>query len=235
MTELCTKADLYKYVDKLRWIYGLPEGPINMIKICEGLSRIEVANSNFYTSGLRGMAYIANSHYENHVILLNSNSSLQEKNYTCGHEFIHINKHQNLGTSVFSCFEQVRSQQDKFLEWQANEGSAELLVPYRKLLPLIREQLPDSPSCMEIVHLKKRLADQFQVSDAVIHYRLESLKYEIFQYLDWDRPLEKLEILSATQQRNRGIIVSSLNDIENEKFSEEFQAHIRSKNNKIIV
>lgn len=200
-----------------------------MIRHCQSDPTINLIWGNMQTKGFCGTIFFGN---KIDTIVLNKNRSKFEQNFDFTHETVHKFKHRRLGKIACGC---LTSCQNSFIEWEANEGSAELLVPYRKLLPLIREQLPDSPSCMEIVHLKKRLADQFQVSDAVIHYRLESLKYEIFQYLDWDRPLEKLEILSATQQRNRGIIVSSLNDIENEKFSEEFQAHIRSKNNKIIV
>jgi hypothetical protein len=54
----------------------------------------------------------------------------------------------------------------------------------------------------------------------VITIRFESLKYEIYQYLN-GVPLDRLDILSRKQLWKRGIQIRSFNDIEKSLLQEE--------------
>jgi hypothetical protein len=54
----------------------------------------------------------------------------------------------------------------------------------------------------------------------VITLRFESLKYEIYQYLN-GVPLDRLDILSRKQLWKRGIQIRSFNDIEKSLLQEE--------------
>ncbi len=67
------------------------------------------------------------------------------------------------------------------------------------------------------------MAQIFHVPDAVIKYRLENLKYEIFQYLNGVK-LDDIEILSLHQQKQRGIKVDSLNTVSDIDFTKRLYA-----------
>lgn len=90
-----------------------------------------------------------------------------------------------------------------------------------ELLPKIKESLPHLSTWSDFHRFKFELARQFNVTDAVITYRLESLKYEIGQYLN-GVPVHRIEILSRSQQRARGIDVKSYNDVENALWQDEY-------------
>ncbi len=51
-----------------------------------------------------------------------------------------------------------------------------------------------------------------------MQYRIETLKYEIDQYLN-GVALDEIEILSKRKQDDRGIIVQSLVEMENQRLS----------------
>lgn len=67
----------------------------------------------------------------------------------------------------------------------------------------------------DIAYLKDYAADMFNVTRTVIEYRLESLKYEIHQYIN-GIPLRDIKMLSLSQQKRQKINIKSLNDIEKE-------------------
>lgn len=146
--------------------------------------------------------------------MLNSSLGKRELSFTCGHELIHLTLHRCKVIRFFS-FEQVMRKQNPYLEWQANEGSAELHVPYRLLFPKLKSAFPYLESSQDIQDLKAGLSDEFQVADEVIYYRLESLKYEIYQYLS-GVGLENIEFMPRSKQKAAGIYAQSLNDAEKE-------------------
>lgn len=76
--------------------------------------------------------------------MLNARHSVEELNFDCGHELIHLTKHRGLGLSSFHCFDTLKPKQDPFIEWEANEGAAELTVPYRSFLPLLSDAILSS-------------------------------------------------------------------------------------------
>ena len=207
-----TKHGLYKKVHNIRESLGidLAEYPIRIKEYIGDTTNITTAP--FETPGLRGIA-ISNG-IEVPQIILNSNLSINESNFYCGHEFMHIMLHPPKSHSTFTCYERVREQQNTFLEWQANEGAAELLMPYQLLIP-------------EYVSLKKRmlsgfwpyegdifdvLAENFHTTYMIAQHRISSLSYEIQQYEN-GISLDRLKIVSKSALVARGISVFDESEI----------------------
>lgn len=209
-----TKSGLYKQVNYLRNSLGLEpdEYGIDTVKLCKDIG-IRVENAPFCSPGLRGMAIVGNEG-ESDVIFLNSARTPREQNVDCGHECMHLGIHRNEPCRTFKCFEKVAPGQDKYVEWQANEGSAELIVPYRNLLRQVKRYEHLLCNHANIAAFKAELKEVYNVTDAVITIRLESLKYEIAQYLA-GVPMDELRILSNTSQIKEGIRIKSLNAIAN--------------------
>ena len=225
----CTKATLHKNIGYIRkYIFGLSEKdyPLNMVEFCKNLGGINIGFYNFSTQQLRGMAYVSSTNNENDVILLNGNLTFEEQNYYCGHEFIHVLLHRGEEGKHFSCYEKTMPNQNSILEWQANEGSAEFLMPYKMMFPLVKSYIEKCGSNLEwtdLHDLKVFLAGKFNVTETVAKYRLESLKYELNQFLN-GRDLSDLDFLSLRQQKRSAISVKSLNDIEDNLYFRWFSA-----------
>lgn len=213
MAQFTTKQDLYKFVSAIRERYGIKicSYPLNLIEMCEERNNLDIEYLDIKTKGLCGIAFIGT---KADTIVLNVNRNQRERNYDCAHEVVHLLKHRHLGMAEFKCYENSDLKQNTALEWQANEGAAEILVPYRQLLPLIYDNRHAISSQDEIYNLKLKLADFFNVTESVIKFRFESLKYEINQFLNGCH-LDNLEIVSATKQKQFGIKIKSLNDIAN--------------------
>ncbi len=214
------KAQLYNYVEQLRCRLRISENdcPLNIIDICNECGNIQIEKIPFKTKGLRGMVSIANNSSENHVILLNKFKSDIENNYHGKHEFMHIFTSGNKPGELIQCYEYVHPKQDTYIEWLANEGAAEFLVPYKLLLPMIKENYNDINSHLFGAYsFCEETAELFNVSSAVITNRLNNLRYEIDQYLK-GVPIEQLNILSRSEQTYQKIFVKSLIEIEDERF-----------------
>lgn len=214
MDEHNRKKELYEKVEQLRKDLEIGDDryPIDMVDFCLEKGFVEIGAAPFKSIGTRGMAVPYYGHGEKDIILLNSHLSKREQSFTCGHELIHLTLHRSKTIQYFS-FEQVMLKHNPFLEWQANEGSAELHVPYRQLFPRIEAALQEMESLQDIQNLKPLLAEEFQVMEEVIYYRFESLKYEIHQYLT-GVSLENIDFMSGSKQREAGISVESINEIE---------------------
>lgn len=215
-----TKGELYAAVNEFRDNEFI-ESPSNVIGECIGHKWAEIEKVDFKTAGLKGMSYLAANDQENNVIMLRSSLPEDELNFVCGHEIIHVKFHRYCRIKTFSCFDKIKANQNSFLEWQANEGSAELIVPMQEFLPKIKEALPHLKTWSDFNQFKSELAEYFNVTDAVITYRFESLKYELRQYLD-GTPISMIRILSRAQQQAKGISVESYNDLEKALWQEEF-------------
>ncbi len=216
-----TKAELYKKVDDFKSFLGIGDSdyPVNLIEVCDKRVSLRIEAVPFGDPALRGMTVLPEEPGDADIILLNKSRSLREQNFDCGHEMMHLRLHRNEQKQTFNCFDGVGAHQNKFLEWQANEGSAEMLVPYRLILPKMASLRGNSYDWMDIYQLRADLSEDFGVCKQVIEYRFESLKYEIFQYIN-GVGLNDIEILSINQQKHQNIAVQSLNDIESESLSE---------------
>jgi len=227
-----SKLDLYKIVDTIRENYKIDNDiyPINSVELCKNKDEILIDEIPFKTAGMRGMAIVSDE--EKDIILLNSYRDCIAHNFDCSHELIHLNLHRNQSEKTFNCYDKVKPHQDEILEWQANEGAAELLVPYKLFLPKIK----DSCSCLKdwqnIRMLKFILASDFCVTETVIQYRIESLKYEICQFLN-GTSIDDLDILSHKQEVQQGINLCSINDYAN--YDYESKVDRKAENVKIYT
>lgn len=137
------KAELYQLVSNLRNQFKITfsDYPLNIFKFCSRIDNVEIITVPFYTRDLRGMVSLADNVKENNVILVNCNKSFVEQNFHGFHELMHIPTADKPGT-VLKCYEQVKPNQDSYLEWLANEGAAEFVVPYKIILPIIKDNYP---------------------------------------------------------------------------------------------
>ena len=222
MSLYYSKEGLYREVGRIKEFLELyrNEYGFDLINYCTDNGTI-IEYLPFKTHGLRGMAVIGDEFQED-IILLNKKRSKIEQNFDCGHEFIHLCLHREIGQRSFNCFENIQETQNSFIEWHANEGSAELFVPYKIFIPLVKEKIGNSTDYHVIESAKTEMASIFNVPETVIRYRMENLKYEIFQYLN-GVPLDKIEILSLRQQRQRNINILSINDISDNDFENNYQ------------
>lgn len=224
MNTHVSKEGVYHRVDSLRELFKISAEsyPLNVRSLCEKTGRITLRDIPLETRGLRGVAVL--SHDNTHdIILLNSCRSMAEQNFDCGHELYHVAFHRDAG-DTFNCLEHVKPCQNRFLEWQANEGSAELTVPYLMLLPDIKKECSHLKEWNDFNLLKFHLSREFGVTEAVIKFRFESLKFEIQQYLN-GISLNNLQILSQSQQKSQNINVKSFNDIADELMKKELESH----------
>ena len=213
------KADLYKCISYHKKRLGITrkDYPLNIFEVCaHKISNVKIEAVPFRTCNLRGMVSLAPSKNENHVILVNGNKSIEEQNYYGTHEYCHIITVDRPGMTI-RCFDKVTPNQDSYLEWLANEGAAEFLMPYKEILPIIKEHSyrfddSDFPIC----DLIERLSNKYGVSTMVAQNRLNTLAYEIWQYLHGVR-IDNVKVMSKNEQSKNGIKVDTLNDIENRR------------------
>lgn len=213
MAKYLTKEKLYYEIHKYKAGLGLDYNDygFNMLQVCKN-DGVLLELLPFKTKYLRGMASIGAKREED-VILLNSNRDNIEQNFDCGHEYVHLCIHRDLRQKIFNCIDTIHVKQDEYIEWQANEGAAEMLIPYEAFLSLIKYGPFNINDPDGIAYLKEYAAIKFSVTKKVIEYRLESLKYEIHQFIN-GVPLSNIQMLSLAQQKRRKINIRSLNDIE---------------------
>lgn len=138
----------------------------------------------------------------------------EQKNFYGIHEVFHYIWHQDDERSLI-CGETPRKQ-DAILEWQANEGAAELLMPHYLFIPELVSGCEMYPikGLSAITETKNAMKKKYGITDRVLYNRIEDLRYETQQYRN-GVSLPSVEILSINQQRARGITVpESYNDIE---------------------
>lgn len=161
------------------------------------------------------MVSLAQNESDIHAILVNSNKSFYEQNFHGFHELMHIPTVDQPGT-ILRCYDTVKPNQDSYIEWLANEGAAEFVVPYKLLLPMIKDEFSDMITGIGTWQFCEDHSDDFGVSPIVLQNRIDSLKYETYQHLN-GVPLDKIEILSWNKQKQRGINVKSLVELESER------------------
>ncbi len=160
-----TRRELYTRVDELRESLGgrLPKTYAGLLQMVDyTIPHLQVVCRDMDSRRLAGLLLRG----EESVILLNTGRSNESLRFTLAHELIHFYLHPQ--QRQFICAEQKSP-----LEWEANEGAAELLVPRRSFLPMMEnicsEYLDKDIYIMEA-------AEHFGVSEQVIRYRIKSLE-----------------------------------------------------------
>ena len=211
---MITKEKLYNGVHllKLRQYFNPNQYGMDVVAFTKG-EGVLVEELRFKTKGLRGMAVPSHSDKPD-IILLNKYRNSYEHNIDCAHEMMHLSFHSHLHKKTFNCFNAITANQDMFIEWQANEGSAEYCVPYMVFVPMV---------CEDYSNLEKydislfqeycyQLGRTFNVPATVIDYRMRNLKWEIWQHLQ-GVPIENVELLSGKELRKRNIRIKSIPEI----------------------
>lgn len=214
MPLYCTKQNLYREIDQLRSYIGLPENkfPILIRDHIEHRPGLKIEDVPFSTPGFRGISAFGKDG-QCDVILLNSHRSSAEKNFDCAHEAVHLGLHRNEHKDSFTCFDDVKNKQDSFLEWHANEGGAELIVPHRDFIPRFLRELQYVRGNPDLFYdVRAKLADFYHVSYTVIENRINNLAYEIDQYAN-GIDMDSLQILSRKQQYDLGITSTAYNSV----------------------
>ena len=115
------------------------------------------------------------------TIGLNARRSATGKNFDCMHELIHYWLHDQ---SAFHCLEGM----DGHMEWQANEGAAQFLMPYQSFIPnychlhdALYAKLPPQQAYETQI---ATLAGNYMVGEMAVKFRIDRLRNEIAQYVD---------------------------------------------------
>lgn len=223
MTIYYTKQSLYEKIAEIRDGLELSTDsyPLNVVQLCHN-EEIDVEFLPFTTDGLRGMVQMGN---ESHgpLIILNQKNLDVENNFYCAHELMHAILHQKTHRTSFSCYDRIKDKRNAVLEWHANEGGAEFIIPYRIFIPRLMDLVDELPDISRLYRARRTLAKEFNTTEIVIRNRIENLKYEIDQYRS-GVPIEDVKLLSQNQLDKRGIITSSLNEQEEKAWAEEYRS-----------
>lgn len=208
------KKELYCKIRELRnklLSCGLTE-PFDIFEICALSPNLEIAVIPFKTKGLRGIAQLANEESPVNCILVNSDLSQKEQNFHGMHELMHICFPGTSAGASFKCYDKIRPSQNGYLEWLANEGAAEMLMPYERFVPHFWALYSAYIAKAEIWNicyggsdLYGVIAKEFKVTPKAVMNRINSLSYEIDQY-SRGVPINEVKILSYTQRQKLGII-----------------------------
>ena len=137
---------LYSQIDTLRT--SLPEGDLLYTA-----GRLVPVQFHRFDSQKLGAVLIGGR-----VIVVNSARPLPCQRFSLAHELVHYFLHRGM-----------ESHKNPFLEWQANEGAAELLLPHREVLAIAAAHRSTMGT------LPRLLARRFGVSETVARYKLQSL------------------------------------------------------------
>lgn len=218
------KADLYKYVDRIREVYGLSNIDYGMdisdLRFID--PTIHVETHCFSTTGFGAAIFFGD---KMDTIILNTQRNSQEQGFDFRHELLHKHKHRKNGKLSYNCF---TTQQDSFIEWEANEGAAEMMIPYRIFISDVAEAYPTFMTSSDIHIFKRKMQQKYNVTPAMIELRLKNLKYEIWQCVN-NVPMDEIEILSGKELEKRHIKVQSINDLKNQFWNEEFKRWKKSR------
>ncbi|CVK18514.1 ImmA/IrrE family metallo-endopeptidase [Sporomusa sphaeroides] len=201
-----TKSDLYHSVDHIIDLMNITINdtsyPLDSINLAHTFcNNLELVTLPFPSTAICGVLCKDESRT---AIALNKNREDAMRNFDCMHELVHYFLHDD---TEFRCICPDKSQvkQNNFIEWQANEGAAQALVPYQIFIPeFVKLSRNYARSAWDMAGITIELAHNFYVSPQVIRNRINNLEYEIKQYLD-GIPIEKITLLSKNQITKRGL------------------------------
>lgn len=220
------KSDLYHFISDMRKRYSsLCYSNDRDIKGFCDANNIELLLNNFQSRGICGAAFVGEKH---DTIVLNNCRNELEMGFDFIHELVHTQRHRNRENPFFAC---LYAEQDTFIEWEANEGAAEFLVPYRAFIPVFYELYDVYVNCYDLwkitygeTTLIQELADRFLVTETVIINRIKNLSYEIDQYMKTG-DVNNISVLSNSAQKRFEIeatdYVDKLKGLETKHYFED--------------
>ena len=154
------RAELYARLDAVRTALGvspaLPADPFRLSALAGCRVGLRAFDGN--VGGM--LLYLP----DGPAVILNAARPGESRRFSLAHELVHLWLHP---------MRPPGQPQDSFREWQANEGAAELLIPYRALEPVVernRALLRSDPA-----RLTTLVARSFEVSETQARYRLRAL------------------------------------------------------------
>lgn len=179
--KFISKAALYGEIDRIRAENGVL-GPLDPYALARRHG-IKISVYEFDSRRLSGVLMRGKRRAE---IVVNSSRCAEARRFAVAHELVHYFLHD--GTE-FMCLEDSGV---TALEWQANEGAAELLLPYRDFLSFYKNirslYIADEDRAV------RALAKEFSVTPGMVKTRLLSLSPEIAQ-LEAGMPIENIHPL----------------------------------------
>jgi len=161
-----SREALYRRVQAFRETFGVGKGPVDVFTLCELIPGLELRQAAWKTRGLNGV--FMRGEYTD-LIVLNAARNRKEQTFDLSHELMHWWLHRDLDSNG----------RDALREWQANEGAAELLVPWRELVWRVYECRAALSSAENLHRFTIAQAERCGVTEAVIRYRYESLSAEL--------------------------------------------------------
>lgn len=179
-----TKETLYKKIELIRKALELKKE--ENYKFVENIKNKKIANIVIADIG-NFSGVLDKKINSTPVILLNENS--KNLNFVLAHEIVHL--FITPLDSAFECYNNQKYTESNYEEWRANEGAAELLVPYKEFIPDYSYLLMYKNYDECITELSKI----YSVSKQVIEFRIKNLKEEIIQFLN-GVDIEEIKILN---------------------------------------
>ena len=136
---------------------------------------------------------------------LNLKRSKKGRNFDCMHELVHYWFHD---TDFFYCVEGAQSH----MEWQANEGAAQFLMPYQNFIPIycnLYDKICKNGTELEYQSLIAFLSNRYMVGERAISIRIKSLSYEIAEYMS-GVDIRDLKILLSKNKHNTKKIANTI-------------------------
>ncbi|MCL2168916.1 MAG: ImmA/IrrE family metallo-endopeptidase [Defluviitaleaceae bacterium] len=199
--KFLNKAGLYKLVSEkaasLDFNMSAPNYKIDSISLAyEVCLNLRIEMLNFTGTKICGILYKGKN---STTIGLNARRSLFGQNFDCMHELIHYWFHDE---ENFLCTPPDFSPASRLaahLEWQANEGAAQFLMPYQSFIPnysnahdhFYSRLAPERAKDAVVEHL----ANHYFVGQMAVGYRLNSLQKEISQFVHGVK-IEDIKVLA---------------------------------------
>ncbi|MCL2170825.1 MAG: ImmA/IrrE family metallo-endopeptidase [Defluviitaleaceae bacterium] len=131
------------------------------------------------------------------AIGLNARRSPAGRNFDCMHELVHFWFHKG---NTFNCIENG----DSFLEWQANEGASQFLMPYQSFIPAycdLYDKITPSHSPARGQNLViARLCAAYGAGELAVRFRINTLSREIAQYIN-GTPIDKIQVQKGSHKK----------------------------------
>ena len=146
----------------------------------KALVRKEAIEVQYYSFDSEAIGAVLVKGEQKSGILVNSNKPAAEQRFDLAHELIHFWFHPAKASFSF----QNPQSRDREKEWQANEGAAQLLLPYDDFIPRFIQTaryVEENHEPPEEIY--SSLARFYQVLPVVVDYRARNLESEILQYL----------------------------------------------------
>lgn len=205
-----SKQDLYTLIDYIRDSFKINvKEPFNVPRFFkDNFQDIIIYEPHKFNDTKIGGFLIKNKFPNKSYIITNSSKEPISTIFDFTHEMMHFLLHpEDRKYYISSSLCDI----DNF-EWQANEGAAELLVPYKRFIPHFVNNIKNCNSKKDYIDLLMYLSNKYVVSTAILEYRITGLKYEIRQY-EKGVPIDKIHFLSKTAQEQQGIFITSYSEL----------------------